>query len=446
MQEAGRWKISSEARDHPGGGLGIFGYPAINRWLTVFCMAAPPIAGSALSVLLHGAGLWTLFRVLAGYLPLSRDRGLWAVAIPLALYCFATLIAFIANPIVASSWRCLPGLAIFLLYPFLYSAWSLWPKDDIARATVIGAAAGCYGAFALAAIQSGWLGIWAEGGAGNAAMFGMVTSAAAAIVLAGLFVVPRPWTAALCGALVAAAAAIVLSRARTSAVALIVTAAIVLVVHRRQIRRAIPVPVLAALAVGLAAVTVFGSGILAGRVGSLFADWRQLADGDLGTSLGFRIGLWRIGADLVRDRPLLGYGPQWTPNLIADGFRQRFDMPVGFSHFHNGFLTVWVESGMFGVAALLSVFAAAAASALTVLNRSGTPTEVFGATLLTATILIYPAHGMTGLMIGHDIADALLVMLLIVGTVLASGSQPGQKVGEDPPRHIPADRRQQQEA
>ncbi len=185
MQETGRGKTSGDARPHHGAGLGIFGHPAIGRRLTLVSAAAPPIVGSALSVLLHAASLWAAFRVLAGYLPLSRDRVMRAIAVPLALYCLATLIAFAANPIVASSWNTLPGLFLFLLYPFLYSSWSRSSKADLTRATVIGAAAGCYGAFALAAIQSGLLGIWAEGGAGNAAIFGMVTSVAAATTLTG---------------------------------------------------------------------------------------------------------------------------------------------------------------------------------------------------------------------------------------------------------------------
>lgn len=391
--------------------------------MTLVSVAAPPIVGSALSVLLHAASLWALFRVLAGYLPLSRDRVMRAIAVPLALYCLATLIAFAANPIVASSWNTLPGLFLFLLYPFLYSSWSLSSEADLTRATVIGAAAGCYGAFALAAIQSGLLGIWAEGGAGNAAIFGMVTSVAAATALAGIFVMPRPWTGALCGAFVAGAAAIVLSRARTSGVALVVAVALVLVIHRREIRQVIPMRALAATVIGLAAVAVLGSGIVAGRASSLLADWRDLAAGDLGSSLGLRVGLWRIGIDLIVDNPVLGHGPQWARDLIRDGFRERFGMTVDFSHFHNGFLTAWIESGLTGVVALVAVFAVAVANAMTVLKRSRAPTEIFGAALLAITVMTYIIHGMTGLMIGHDITDSVLVMMLILGTILASGSR-----------------------
>ncbi len=205
-------------------------------------------------------------------------------------------------------------------------------------------------------------------------------------------------------------------------------------------------PALAATVIGLAAVAVLGAGIVVGRASSLLADWRDLAGGDLGSSLGLRVGLWRIGIDLIAENPVVGYGPQWARDLIRDGFRERFGMTVDFSHFHNGFLTAWIESGLAGVAALFAVLAVAAANAVTVLKRSRAPTEIFGAALLAITVMTYVVHGMTGLMIGHDIPDAVLVMLLILGTALTSGSHPEQQASEDAPRDQPPDRRQDQKA
>jgi O-antigen ligase len=191
-------------------------------------------------------------------------------------------------------------------------------------------------------------------------------------------------------------------------------------------RTAIPATISRRLQIGVAlagaAILLLGLETIQLRLASLAVDWEKLVQhGDFQSSLGYRAGLWDIGLDRIAAHPLMGSGPQSTRGIISAGFADRYDLEVGFSHFHNGLLTAWVETGIAGAAALLALVAIVIRNALCTLRREASVNERFGAVLLLATVSTYSLHGATGLFIGHDILDSVLVALLTVGSFLSSG-------------------------
>ena len=121
-----------------------------------------------------------------------------------------------------------------------------------------------------------------------------------------------------------------------------------------------------------------------------------------------------------------------TSVVRALQFYERYDpegrledkhwLDVRFSHFHNGFLNAWVETGIFGALALAAIFVVAAWLAVRTLARATSADAKLGGVMLLVVVTTYPVSGMTGILVGHDITDAMLVAFLAVGAYLAAGT------------------------
>ncbi len=157
------------------------------------------------------------------------------------------------------------------------------------------------------------------------------------------------------------------------------------------------------------------------RIKILLVDWQQLStQGDFSTSLGVRVALWEIGTSFFersdsRPRASDDTGPH------CRRFRQQFKTPLTFTHFHNGFLTAAVESGILGLLALIGIFAVLIRNGCEALRASRGPIETFGGLLLLIIALIYLCIGSANLMLGHDILDTMFLSLSAIGTYLGLG-------------------------
>src|SRR5690606_6861915 len=110
--------------------------------------------------------------------------------------------------------------------------------------------------------------------------------------------------------------------------------------------------------------------------------------GDYDSSLGIRLSLWHIGVDLFSQHPFLGHGAHRTAELI-----QQNGIETDYSHFHNGFLTLLVESGIVGALSIAAVFVVAAVTGISVIVKSSDGTEKFGAVVLLLTVVTYMVAG-----------------------------------------------------
>ena len=391
-----------------------------SQFYTYVCFASAPILGSVMTIAVILGGIGAILEILKGVVPFSRDRFMLYATAAIYLYCASYLVALVANPMPDLE-AAAPAL-LLLLFPFLYSSWCLSKKETIARTVITASMIACYGALVLAIIQFHGYAIRAEGGAGNAIVFATVTALAATVALAGAFIREGRAAVPLFGAFCAGSIAVLYSGSRITWLALFLSAAAVLWIYRERRHAwgsAIAVSC-AALAVG--AIAFAGAQVIPSRVEALISDWQQISErGDYDSSLGRRAELWEIGIAAVREKPILGHGPQSTKPLIRDGF-EKIGLEDVYTHLHNGFLNAWVEAGIVGMLSVVGIFVVAAWLAIRTLATTATPDARLGAVMLIALVTTYVVNGQVGILIGHDILDANLITWLAVGIYLAAGT------------------------
>ena len=372
----------------------------------------------------NGGGVWSALLIALKRRRFNIDQPMVAMTIAIYAYCAANILAAIVNSSIVSDARHLVPLITFLLFPISYSSWSITGKTTLQRIIVQCSAAACFGALLLAVVQYHWLGMRAEGGAGNAIVFATVTCLSVMIcVAAALSDLEKARALLICAAL-AGTIAILYSGSRIIWLALLIAGMAVLLINRRKLQSVSSPRMLLAVAAACIVIAAFGYPVIAERADFLFSDWNALAaHGDHTTALGLRVALWQIGLDAFRDMPLFGHGVGASQVLIKQGFLDQFAMDRGFSHFHNGFLTALVQAGIVGAVALAAIFVVAARNAAKVLRASADPVERFGATMIVVTVITYLTGGLTGILVGHDILDSTLMVFLVAGTYLASGRQ-----------------------
>ena len=114
-------------------------------------------------------------------------------------------------------------------------------------------------------------------------------------------------------------------------------------------------------ALGLAGIYAFG-----GRLGGFLYEASELLHGRWDDDFGSgRLYIWRNVAELVRERPLLGGGPD-TLGLRTEAAFERYDEALGIlirssvDAAHNEYLNILVNQGLLALAAYLGALVAAA--------------------------------------------------------------------------------------
>jgi O-antigen ligase len=394
----------------------------INNYFSIVCFFSPPVLGSVVSFVFNGGALWSVLLIALKRRRFNIDPPMVAMTVAIYAYCTANILAAIVNDSIARDASGLVPLITFLFFPISYSTWSISQKTTLARIIILSSMAACFGALVLAIIQYYWLGMRAEGGAGNAIVFATVVCLAVMACLAGaLSGIEKARGLAICAAL-AGTIALLYSGTRSIWLAILIAGIAVLLINRQKLKNMNSGRLLLIVGAAGIVIAVFGYGIISERADFLFADWDSLTThGDYTTALGLRVALWHIGLGAFREMPLFGHGVGATPLLMKQGFQDQFGMAQGFSHFHNGFLTALVQAGILGAVTLAAIFVVAARNAAKVLRISTDPVERFGATMIVITLITYLTGGLTGILVGHDILDSTLMVFLVAGTYLASG-------------------------
>lgn len=405
-------------------------YPAVNAFFTATCFTFPPLLGSLVSFVWHGGAIWCCFEVVSGRRPLSRDRAMRIVSFLFLLYVAWNVLAYAAD---FTSLRDAPELiplVTFLLFPFSYSVWSISNKHDIARASVIGSAIACYGAVLLACYQVFFLSMRAEGGAGNALVFAQVTAIASGICLAAAVERQDGLRHALLGAFGAGLVAIILSGSRADWVVIVANTAVVVLLYRKRLSSFANMKALVPALLVVVVLMLLWPYIWP-RIHQLFLDWRNLeASGDYDSSLGVRLALLQAGTELFLARPFLGYGIHMTSTLVHDYLAAGFGVNVDYSHFHNGYLTILVQSGIVGLACVLGVLVTAGRCAIGAIRKGCGGHEKLGAAILLLLVVTYGLSGLTNKLLGHDILDTMLMVYLVIGLYLSQGSSIASRQNE----------------
>lgn len=376
-----------------------------------------------MSFAFNAGAVWSVLLLAVRRRRFNIDRPMLAMTAAIYAYAAALVLASIVNGTLAADLRLFLPLIPLLFFPVSYSTWSITDKVTLARIAVLASAAACFGALASAIVQYYWIGsLRAEGGAGNPIVFAEVTCLAAMICLAGaLSGIERRWMP-LAFAALAGFAAIVYSGSRMIWVALLLSGFALLMINRRRLGAVRLTRLIVIAAAACLVVAAIGFPIIMDRTDFLFSDWDALATkGDHSTALGLRVAMWEIGLGAFREMPIFGHGIAASRALMKQGFHDQFGLNISFGHFHNGFLTALVQAGLLGALALAAIFVVAAWNAARVLRLSTDPVERFGATMIMITVITYLIGGLSGILIGHDILDATLMVFLISGTYLACG-------------------------
>jgi O-antigen ligase len=210
--------------------------------------------------------------------------------------------------------------------------------------------------------------------------------------------------------MVAALAMLLVQPGRSGFIALVVSAAVAAGLLARGRQRIVACAALAALA---AAVYV-ASPTLQQRFELGLHEIRNVQSLPETSSMGIRVIIWQTTAQMIAERPLLGYGlgglaPAYAQHIArkyADGWRST---PVADAH--NQYLFVWVEAGAVGLAAFIAFLVAA------VRQPAARPQRAIGLGLLAAwcATSLFSSH-FQAFSEGHLIA-------VLLGVFLAGGAQ-----------------------
>ena len=196
---------------------------------------------------------------------------------------------------------------------------------------------------------------------------------------------------------------------------------IVLVVSSGRVSRNLAVSGAIALAI-VVGIAAFGPPRQ--RVMDAISDVELMETGNLSTSFGKRLIVWRIGLEAGLELPWLGQGPDAPRRLMRERSVAVSGMLLGFNHFHNVVLNEWVRAGVPGVLAIFAMFLVPLGA--TWKNRGRDRVALAAFQLIASCQIVFFATGMFNILFDHDIVDAMFVAAHAFGLYLSFGGSPAQ--------------------
>jgi O-antigen ligase len=390
---------------------------ANNRLTMMAFFAVPPIIGPLAAVILVGGGINGWYRTFARNLPRPALIPAVLLALVFALFPLSEFVSWLVNSGKLADLKSISSSLMFLFVLPVYARLLLSPGPGIWRAIYTGAALACIGAgiFALGEV---WMGVKrAEGGAGNPVPFAVVLSVLLPLALSGFKEAEPRFKPVIGLAMILGTVAIVLSGTRSMMLAALVNAVIVTCF---LVRAAVPLRTLAFAAgsiLVLSAVTATSSNFISRHFGNTLRDLSAIERGDYTWSGGQRIRMWQAGAELIAERPWLGYGPHAVTTLMREATAQTSaEDGLGFTHFHNLAINAWVRGGIFEMIAALAALLAPLALSLLTFRRQG-----FGPGQLLASLLFvtYLTNSILASSFWHDILCAFFVQAAVCAVFLS---------------------------
>lgn len=132
-------------------------------------------------------------------------------------------------------------------------------------------------------------------------------------------------------------------------------------------------------------------------------------------SVRHRVALLKKGVCFAQKKVIIGYGISNRDGILVSediqtesyfGFCNQNHGAFSYSHFHNGFLTAFIDAGIFGLLTTIAMLFAPLALAIVSPNDHIKPSRIAVALCLTS---IYATAGLTNLLFGHDLIDAFFL-------------------------------------
>jgi O-antigen ligase len=397
--------------------------PETTAWMTrpfvAATLLAGPLLGSAVSAAMVLAGLLGAFQYLNDDYKITESRP-QRLIFKLILAWFATeaisgLLHFNGWPTIIEIAENLP----FLGYIIFVSGMEHSSKQDLRRVMHVWSPIAAFAALALASAQIQIGPHRAEGAAGNAGPF-----AALCLVMFNcclIAVVETKGRSRLLGAAGAGAAAacVILSGMRGVWPCLIIIPVTLAFVFK-DIWKGASKRMIYAAALIILAVLALTQGTIQKRIFRFGSEMERLqSDRTEVSSLGQHVLIWRAGWSLLREAPLSGHGLGRNRELMAERTNELGGVPIRLSHFHNAILTQGVQSGIFGILALLAMFFAPLF--LSMQHRLD-DSRRHGLAVIVGVTIIYAVAGATAVMFGHDLMDAGWIAAVSYGSFMVFGS------------------------
>lgn len=379
----------------------------------VFSLAA--LGGSIVTILLALSAVWAMLYLSLGKIQWVWRDGIRLFALAILGYVLVNVMFFALNFGVnfASPLDEIKKLAPQVLFLAAIPAMmrlSLTPRDVLLRSVPRAAAIGALLVLPLAIYQAFMLGDRAEGGSGNSIPFALTCAfLSVASLIALLENDRRVQILGVCGFL-AGYLGIFLSQTKGLMPVPLIGVALVLAGqfrHRLHVRQVLTVIVVLCVFV-VASIFASGSHNRLKEIANLAGGDKQV---EISASTSIRIDLWGKALGAIADDPLTGYGLQNRRALIKD-------FGYDYSHMHNGYVTALVDNGVLGLAGLCLLLFSPLFIALKAPRDDLRSLRVL---LALALVLTYAFGGLTNIIFGHDIYDALF---LWVGMVIAVSATP----------------------
>ncbi|WP_161569623.1 O-antigen ligase family protein [Veronia nyctiphanis] len=147
--------------------------------------------------------------------------------------------------------------------------------------------------------------------------------------------------------------AIFLSGVRGIWIALPVVIALVIMLNKRWSLRYKSIFAISVLVI-LSSLGFYFKDSLEARVAQTKWEFSRISQGNLESSVGWRLGMWEVGYNWVKESPLLGIGySQIKPKAERDDLNERVRFYITNSHFHNQFIDILVRNGLLGLVIFL---------------------------------------------------------------------------------------------
>ncbi len=371
----------------------------------VISICAGALFGSVMSIYVIGGMLYSAFHIWRGVVPWQPDRAAVATACAFALYFFAELVAYLAHPggnglqEVLSN---LPFLGFFAIYSLMVVDRELL-ISTIERAAALVAVVG-----ALVAIFSpSTIEARVELAAGNPGITAVLAGVLLAINCIALARRGQPhWSYALAG-IGGSIIILLLTGMRALWPCLLLLPIIALLNFKINIVGKLNAKFATVLFAGVVMISALASGTVLQRLEAVGSDLQKISKNDYSSSLGSRMILWKAGTEMIIERPLLGYGPGNVQEKIQEAAKEFGAEKATFSHFHNMIINELVRAGLLGLFALIAMFFVPLYCVYRALRDEY---RNWAMAMIASLQTTYLLSGMTGIMVGHDILDALFIV------------------------------------
>lgn len=393
----------------------IKGLKPLDRNTLVFIFAvlatAPTLGSRTLTAGLAVAFGWALLAFCFRRFALQLDRASVLAAGAAGFYALVKVVFTLAHSGGAGT-HALYGFILFLAPVFLISFLRRMNIALILNIMICGCGFSALLASPIAAYQTFWVGVRAEGGSGNPGIFAVLTLVLGSIGAINVLATGRIRFWLGCFSWLAMVFCVVSSGMRGIWIAIPVVTAILLWTGAQRVSRAsmrrIIIAAIASLVIG------------AGLAGSMFLERsEQLADdialiaenGDYDSSTGRRLLMYKAAAQALMEAPWAGYGIHERMNAVKAHVPAEWRDIVIYTHPHNGFLAALLDAGIAGLVAVLFLLAAPLLIAAGAERDETWRTRMAVASILTVG---YVASGMTNILFEHDLMDSAFIVLLVL--------------------------------